>query len=75
MLNLWEALPSARRGGYAEDAGKLEPQVLEAIGDGDAIMVKGSLGSRMSPVVKALQRRYAREEIMKAALEETPAEG
>ncbi len=75
MRSLWQALPSARQGGYAEDAGKLEPQVVEAIGDGDAVMVKGSLGSRMSPIVKALQRRYARQDVLKAAREETPAEG
>jgi hypothetical protein len=28
---------------------------------GDAVMVKGSLGSRMAPIVKALQGRYRRE--------------
>ena len=38
----------------------LEPQVLAAIQPGDAVMVKGSLGSRMGPIVKALQRRYSR---------------
>jgi UDP-N-acetylmuramoyl-tripeptide--D-alanyl-D-alanine ligase len=27
---------------------------------GDAVMVKGSLGSRMGPIVKALERRYDR---------------
>ena len=29
------------------------------IAAGDAVMVKGSLGSRMGPIVKALKRRYA----------------
>ena len=38
----------------------LEAQVLPAIHAGDAVMVKGSLGSRMGPIVKALQRAYRR---------------
>jgi UDP-N-acetylmuramoyl-tripeptide--D-alanyl-D-alanine ligase len=59
MKALWDALPSERRGGYAESAAALESQVLAAVGDGDALMVKGSLGSRMAPIVKALARRYA----------------
>ncbi|MGE3148895.1 MAG: Mur ligase family protein, partial [Pseudorhodoplanes sp.] len=60
MHNLWQALPSDRRGGYAESAANLESQVLDAVRDGDVLMVKGSFGSRMSPIVKALQSRYAR---------------
>jgi UDP-N-acetylmuramoyl-tripeptide--D-alanyl-D-alanine ligase len=58
MHSLWEALPSERRGGYAETSAALESQVLAAIAPGDAIMVKGSLGSRMGPIVKALERRF-----------------
>ena len=60
MKSLWDALPSERRGGYAETSAALEPEVLGAIARGDAVMVKGSLGSRMGPIVKALKRRYAR---------------
>ncbi len=56
MKSLWQALPASRRGGYAEDSAVLETQVLSAIRAGDAVMVKGSLGSRMAPIVKALQR-------------------
>jgi UDP-N-acetylmuramoyl-tripeptide--D-alanyl-D-alanine ligase len=58
MKHLWEALPSERRGGYAETASALESSVLAAVQPGDAVMVKGSLGSRMGPLVKALERRY-----------------
>jgi UDP-N-acetylmuramoyl-tripeptide--D-alanyl-D-alanine ligase len=65
MRALWEALPSERRGGYAETAAGLEPAVLDAIRDGDAVMVKGSFGSKMGPIVKALERQFPR----KAALE------
>ena len=60
MKSLWDALPSERRGGYAESSEALEAQLLGAVAAGDAVMVKGSLGSRMGPLVKALRRRYAR---------------
>jgi UDP-N-acetylmuramoyl-tripeptide--D-alanyl-D-alanine ligase len=68
MRNLWQALPAARRGGYAEDSAALEAQVLSAIRAGDVVMVKGSFGSRMAPIVKALQRAYPRQ----STLEDTP---
>jgi UDP-N-acetylmuramoyl-tripeptide--D-alanyl-D-alanine ligase len=67
MRALWEGLPSERRGGYAETAGALESQVVGAVRAGDAIMVKGSLGSRMGPIVKALERLYPRREAVGAA--------
>lgn len=59
MHSLWEALPSERRGGYSETSAGLESLVLAAVRPGDAIMVKGSLGSRMGPIVKALERSYS----------------
>lgn len=64
MHALWQALPANCRGGYAEDSAALEAQVLPAIRAGDVVMVKGSLGSRMAPIVKALQRAYPRHETM-----------
>jgi UDP-N-acetylmuramoyl-tripeptide--D-alanyl-D-alanine ligase len=71
MRALWDALPADRRGGYAEDSVALEAQVLPAIRAGDAVMVKGSLGSRMAPIVKALQRAYPRHE----TLADAPVQG
>jgi UDP-N-acetylmuramoyl-tripeptide--D-alanyl-D-alanine ligase len=67
MRALWEALPSERRGGYAEGADALEADVIAAIRPGDALMVKGSLGSRMGPIVKALERQYSRRDAPAAA--------
>src|SRR5437764_15024416 len=67
MHALWEALPSERRGGYAESAGALEADVIGAIRPGDAVMIKGSLGSRMGPIVKALERQYSRRDAPAAA--------
>ena len=58
MEELWQTLPSERRGGYAKESGALEAQVIAAVHGGDAIMVKGSLGSRMGPLVKTLMRQY-----------------
>ena len=62
MRALWQALPASRRGGYAENSAALEAQVLAAIRAGDVVMIKGSLGSRMAPIVKALQRLSVRQE-------------
>jgi UDP-N-acetylmuramoyl-tripeptide--D-alanyl-D-alanine ligase len=61
MRSLFEALPSARRGGYAETSAALEGAVLDAVAAGDVVMVKGSFGSKMSPIVKALERRFPRQ--------------
>jgi UDP-N-acetylmuramoyl-tripeptide--D-alanyl-D-alanine ligase len=61
MHVLWEALPSGIRGGYAENAAALESTVLGVIRDGDAVMVKGSLGSKMGPIVKTLERQFPRQ--------------
>jgi UDP-N-acetylmuramoyl-tripeptide--D-alanyl-D-alanine ligase len=58
MRNLWDALSSGKRGGYAGSAEALESQVLAAIRAGDVIMVKGSLGSKMKPIVNALEKRF-----------------
>jgi UDP-N-acetylmuramoyl-tripeptide--D-alanyl-D-alanine ligase len=71
MRQLWEALPSERRGGYADTSSALESSVLTAVQPGDTLMVKGSLGSRMGPLVKALERRYP----YRGALTQAPAQG
>src|SRR5262245_6976891 len=60
---------SGVRGGYAETATGLEASVLDAVRAGDAIMVKGSLGSKMGPIVKALEKQFPRQ----AALDQAPA--
>ena len=62
MRALWEALPPERRGGYAETAAAIEADVLGTLRGGDAVMVKGSLGSRMGPIARALARRFPVQE-------------
>lgn len=54
MKSLWDALPPTRRGGYAETAEALAPQVVQAAEPGDVVMVKGSNGSRAGAVTAAL---------------------
>ena len=62
MKSLWDALPSGRRGGYADTSAVLEAQVLGTVTANDAVMVKGSLGSKMGPIVKALRRHHTKSE-------------
>jgi UDP-N-acetylmuramoyl-tripeptide--D-alanyl-D-alanine ligase len=57
MRHLFDAIPQSARGGHAEDSAALAPIVAEQIAAGDAILVKGSLGSRMKTIVAALDVR------------------
>ena len=61
MAELWRDLPDARRGAYAGSAAELEPILLKAVGPGDVVMMKASLGTRLGPVVDALKRRFSPE--------------
>lgn len=58
MRNLWDALSPGKRGGYADNSAGLESQVTAAVRAGDAIMIKGSLGSKMKTIVTALEKRF-----------------
>ena len=58
MRNLWDALSTGKRGGYAESSAALEAQAVAAVRAGDVIMVKGSLGSKMKRIVSALEKRF-----------------
>ena len=60
MKALWDDTPAALRGSYAADSSALEPLLLEAVRPGDTVMIKGSLGSRMGPLVTALKARFAK---------------
>jgi UDP-N-acetylmuramoyl-tripeptide--D-alanyl-D-alanine ligase len=54
MKSLYEAIPAAQRGCYAQSSAGLAPAVLRDVQGGDAVLVKGSLGSRMRVIVDAL---------------------
>jgi len=54
MAHLHDALPAAMRGGHAADSARLLPLVRAVVHPGDVVAIKGSLGSRMGPIVAAL---------------------
>jgi len=62
MKDLWDALPAARRGGYADSASRIEAEVFAALRPGDAIMIKGSNDSRMHTIVASLVNRFRTRE-------------
>ena len=62
MKHLYDALPVAARGAWAEKSAEIEPKLMEAIAPGDVIMIKGSNGSRMGPIVASLKQKFARRD-------------
>jgi UDP-N-acetylmuramoyl-tripeptide--D-alanyl-D-alanine ligase len=55
MAHLYERLPAEKRGGAARSSAELLPLLLEAVRGGDAVTIKGSLGSRMGLLAEALR--------------------
>lgn len=55
MRALWDALPEAQRGGYADQAAALAPMLAAALRAGDVVLVKGSNGSKMYTLVESLR--------------------
>ena len=52
--HLFAALPAMQRGGHFQDSTSLAPALRAALKPGDAVLVKGSLGSRMGVIIKTL---------------------
>jgi UDP-N-acetylmuramoyl-tripeptide--D-alanyl-D-alanine ligase len=59
---LYEAAPPAMRAAWAERANDILPRLADALRGGDVVMVKGSNGSRMGPLVAGLRERFASAE-------------
>jgi UDP-N-acetylmuramoyl-tripeptide--D-alanyl-D-alanine ligase len=59
MKSLYDCVPDAIKGHYAESASGLGDAIKSALRAGDAVMIKGSNGMRLQPLVAALQRRFS----------------
>ncbi len=55
MQHLYDAIPGAKKGFHAAQSAALVEHLKLSLRGGDCVMVKGSLGSRMAPVVEALK--------------------
>jgi UDP-N-acetylmuramoyl-tripeptide--D-alanyl-D-alanine ligase len=58
MAHLYDLLPANMRGGHREASDDLRPAIFQAVRGGDAIMIKGSLGSKMGPLAEALRQHF-----------------
>jgi UDP-N-acetylmuramoyl-tripeptide--D-alanyl-D-alanine ligase len=58
MRLLHDSLPPSRRGHWTESSLALVDPLLDAVRPGDVVMIKGSLGSNMAPLVAALLARF-----------------
>jgi UDP-N-acetylmuramoyl-tripeptide--D-alanyl-D-alanine ligase len=59
MAHLYERLPAEKRGGAARSSQELLPALLETVRGGDAVTIKGSLGSRMGLLADGLRLNLA----------------
>jgi UDP-N-acetylmuramoyl-tripeptide--D-alanyl-D-alanine ligase len=60
MARLYERVPPARRGSWAPTSAELERALMATLQPGDAVVVKGSNGSRMGVLVAALLSKFGR---------------
>ncbi|MEH0076306.1 UDP-N-acetylmuramoylalanyl-D-glutamyl-2,6-diaminopimelate--D-alanyl-D-alanine ligase [Pannonibacter sp. Pt2] len=67
MHALWNRLPREKRAVYAEQSSALTERLKDELRAGDIIMIKGSLGSRMGPLVEALKQEYPAADEMASA--------
>ena len=56
MRHLYDALPDAQRGDWAETAQELATNASQLVDAGDVVLVKGSKGSKVSLVVDAIRK-------------------
>jgi UDP-N-acetylmuramoyl-tripeptide--D-alanyl-D-alanine ligase len=58
MQLLYNELAGARQGGWASSSVELVGMLLDTVRPGDVVMIKGSLATRMAPLVAALLARH-----------------
>jgi UDP-N-acetylmuramoyl-tripeptide--D-alanyl-D-alanine ligase len=59
MSHLFAAVPEPMRGGWATNSSEIREPLLDALRPGDVVMIKGSNGSRMAPLVGAIKEKFA----------------
>jgi UDP-N-acetylmuramoyl-tripeptide--D-alanyl-D-alanine ligase len=55
MQHLFGRVQAAHRGSWAPTSTDLVPALKSALADGDVVMIKGSLGTNMAPLVAAVR--------------------
>ena len=60
MAELFQMLPKSSQGACVDQALDLNPVLAESLKAGDIVMVKGSLGTKMGPIVDHLKTELAR---------------
>jgi len=58
MADLFGQLPEKKLGAWADDVEGIAEAVISALKPGDAVMIKGALGSRMAHVLAALRNEF-----------------
>jgi UDP-N-acetylmuramoyl-tripeptide--D-alanyl-D-alanine ligase len=58
MRHLYDALPETNRAKWAKTSLELQTALLDTVRGGDVVMIKGSNGSNMAPLVKSLIARH-----------------
>jgi len=58
MRLLYDELAPSQRGAWAPSSAELAEALVESVRAGDVVMVKGSLGTRMAPLVEAMIARF-----------------
>ena len=57
MQNLCDALPYDKRGNWYSNSKELIAELDHLLRSGDVVMIKGSLGAKMGPIVEALKQK------------------
>ena len=56
---LYEAAPASLRAGWSERSSEIRDALVGSVRAGDVVMIKGSNGSRMGPLVQALRETFS----------------
>jgi len=56
---LFDAAPATMRAAWGKSARDIQGELASALRGGDIVMIKGSNGSRMGPVVTALREHFS----------------